>query len=138
MLAPDCSSSHVCSKASRLAFLAAFCTLSLGQESFMMHFTPAGIGATVVNRGDFNNDGSPTLSPAIMAVAAVTPFRSIWVLGMGDSRKIRIAGAAKPPSTSPSAILMATANWTLPLRATGVRRKVSYRSYWARVMARLA
>jgi hypothetical protein len=59
MLAPDCSSSHVCSKASRLAFLVAFCTLSLGQESFMMHFTPAGFGATVVNRGDFNNDGIP-------------------------------------------------------------------------------
>ena len=49
-----------CVRSFCLAFmLAAFCTLSLGQESFMMHFTPAGFGATVVNRGDFNNDGIP-------------------------------------------------------------------------------
>ena len=62
MLALDYSSTHMCSKVYRLAFmLAALCTPSLGQDSFMMHFTPAGAGASIVNRGDFNNDGIPDI-----------------------------------------------------------------------------
>jgi hypothetical protein len=60
MLASDYSSRYVCSKVCGFAFmLAALRTLSLGQDSFMMHFTPAGSGASIVNRGDFNNDGIP-------------------------------------------------------------------------------
>jgi hypothetical protein len=62
MLSSEYSPKYGCSKACGLAFmLAALCTLSLGQDSFMMHFTPAGSGASIVNRGDFNNDGIPDI-----------------------------------------------------------------------------
>jgi hypothetical protein len=60
MLASDGPSRHVCARVFCLILmLPALSTFSLGQYSFMMHFAPAGLGASIANRGDFNNDGIP-------------------------------------------------------------------------------
>ena len=37
------------------------CSLTFGQDSFMMHYSPSGPGASLVNVGDFNNDGIPDI-----------------------------------------------------------------------------
>jgi hypothetical protein len=64
--------------------LAALCTLSLSQESFMMHFTPAGLGASIVNRGDFNNDGIPDVITGNNGGSSGNAV-SVY-LGIGDGR----------------------------------------------------
>jgi hypothetical protein len=85
MLASDYSLRYECSKVCGFAFmLATLCTLSLGQDSFMMHFTPAGSGASIVNRGDFNNDGIPDV---ITGNNGGNSGNAVSVyLGIGDGR----------------------------------------------------
>ncbi len=43
------------------AVIASVSSVAFSQDSFMVHYTPAGFGAGVVNRGDFNNDGIPDI-----------------------------------------------------------------------------
>src|SRR5437899_12972393 len=43
------------------AVFASVSSIAFSQDSFMVHFTPSGGGAGIVNRGDFNNDGIPDI-----------------------------------------------------------------------------
>jgi hypothetical protein len=70
----------------------AFFTLALiatssyltAQNSFMSHYTPSGSGASVINRGDFNNDGVPDI---ITGNNGGTSGYAVSVnLGIGDGR----------------------------------------------------
>ena len=62
MLCHGSARSFVRSKSVLLAsVLASFTSLAFSQDSFMLHFTPSGFGASVANRGDFNNDGIPDI-----------------------------------------------------------------------------
>ena len=76
---------HVCWKASAFFFiLFALATFALAQDSVMMHFTPAGFGADLVNRADFNNDGIPDV---ITGNNGGTSGKGVSVyLGKGDGR----------------------------------------------------
>ena len=59
-------------------------SLAFGQDSFMNHFQPGPLGATYVNRGDFNNDGIPDI---ITGNNGGTSGYGITVdLGIGDGR----------------------------------------------------
>jgi FG-GAP-like repeat len=66
-----------------LAFFAAS-GLALAQDSFMLHYSPAGSGASVINRGDFNNDGIPDI---VTGNNGGTGGDGVSVsLGIGDGR----------------------------------------------------
>ena len=66
-----------------LAALAAS-TLVSAQDRFMMHYSPSGFGASVINRGDFNNDGIPDI---ITGNNGGTSGYGVSVnLGIGDGR----------------------------------------------------
>ena len=43
------------------AVFASVSSIAFSQDSFMVHFTPSGGGAGIINRGDFNNDGIPDI-----------------------------------------------------------------------------
>src|SRR5213595_2312098 len=59
-------------------------SLTFAQDSFMMHYTPSALGASVINRGDFNNDGIPDL---ITGNNGGTGGDGLSVsLGIGDGR----------------------------------------------------
>jgi hypothetical protein len=75
----------VCSEPFLLAAtLAAFASTAFSQDSFMGHFTASGAGATVINRGDFNNDGIPDI---ITGNNGGTGGFGVTVdLGIGDGR----------------------------------------------------
>jgi FG-GAP-like repeat len=85
MSCPRSIRGFVCSKSVFLAaILAAFSSVALSQESFMMHYTPSELGGYLVNRGDFNNDGIPDI---IVGDNAGTSGYGISVLlGKGDGR----------------------------------------------------
>ena len=76
---------YVCSKPFLLAAMfLAFAGIAFSQDSFMGHFTASGGGATVINRGDFNNDGIPDI---ITGNNAGTGGFGVTVdLGIGDGR----------------------------------------------------
>jgi FG-GAP-like repeat len=66
------------------AVIASVSSIALSQDSFMLHFTPSGAGAGVVNRGDFNNDGIPDI---ITGNNGGTGGFGVSVnLGIGDGR----------------------------------------------------
>ncbi len=66
-----------------LAVLAAS-NLALAQDSFMMHYSPAGSGASLINRGDFNNDGIPDIVTGNNGGAG--GYGVSVMLGKGDGR----------------------------------------------------
>src|SRR5437660_10001686 len=43
------------------AVFASVSSIAFSQDRFMVHFTPSGGGAGIVNRGDFNNEGIPDI-----------------------------------------------------------------------------
>lgn len=66
------------------AVFASVSSIGFSQDSFMVHFTPSGDGASVVNRGDFNNDGIPDI---ITGNNGGTGGLGVSVnLGIGDGR----------------------------------------------------
>jgi hypothetical protein len=66
------------------AVIVSISSVALSQESFMAHYTPAGGGASVINRGDFNNDGIPDI---ITGNNGGTGGFGVSVnLGIGDGR----------------------------------------------------
>jgi hypothetical protein len=66
------------------AVFACVSSIAFSQDSFMVHFTPSGDGASVVNRGDFNNDGIPDI---ITGNNGGTGGLGVSVnLGIGDGR----------------------------------------------------
>ena len=77
----------VCSKSALLAAIfAAFTGMALSQDSFMMHYTASGIGGSLVNRGDFNNDGIPDLIVGNNGGTSTSGFGISILLGKGDGR----------------------------------------------------
>jgi hypothetical protein len=67
-----------------LTVLALAATLSFAQDSFMSHYTPGGFGDTVINRGDFNNDGIPDIVTGNNGGSNGTGVSVL--LGKGDGR----------------------------------------------------
>jgi hypothetical protein len=59
-------------------------SIAFSQDSFMGHFTPSGGGATIVNRGDFNNDGIPDIITGNNG--GTSGFGVSVNLGIGDGR----------------------------------------------------
>lgn len=75
----------VCSKSVLLAAVVTVISrLAFSQDSFMVHYTPAGGGAELINRGDFNKDGIPDI---ITGNNGGTSGSGVSVmLGKGDGR----------------------------------------------------
>ena len=66
------------------AVFASVSSIAFSQDSFMVHFTPSGGGAGIVNRGDFNNDGIPDI---VTGNNGGTGGYGVSVnLGIGDGR----------------------------------------------------
>jgi len=75
----------VCSRVRAVFVVAALASsVSFARDSFMLHYTPSGFGANVVNRGDFNNDGIPDV---VTGNNGGTSGDGVSVnLGLGDGR----------------------------------------------------
>src|SRR5579864_3302906 len=72
------------SKVAILAILFTISAMALGQDNFMMGFYSSSMGDTVINRGDFNNDG---ILDVITGNNGGTGGNGVSVnLGTGDGR----------------------------------------------------
>ncbi len=72
------------SKVAILAILFTISGMALGQDNFMMGFYSSSMGDTVINRGDFNNDG---ILDVITGNNGGTGGNGVSVnLGTGDGR----------------------------------------------------
>jgi hypothetical protein len=67
------------------AVFASVSSIAFSQDSFMVHFTPSGGGAGVINRGDFNNDGIPDIITGNNGELEAMEFPSTSVSAMADS-----------------------------------------------------
>ena len=63
---------------------AAFPSIAFSQDSFMEHFASSGEGATIINRGDFNNDAIPDIITGNHG--GTSGFGVTVELGIGDGR----------------------------------------------------
>ena len=75
-----------------LAFVIS-CGIASAQESFMMHYTASALDGSLINRGDFNNDGIPDL--VVGANGGSNGYGISILLGKGDGRFQSPLNAAK-------------------------------------------
>ncbi|HKV82681.1 MAG TPA: VCBS repeat-containing protein [Candidatus Sulfotelmatobacter sp.] len=92
------------SKSALAAFALIFTSsLTLAQESFMMHYSPSALDGFLVSPGDFNNDGIPDIIVGNNAGTAGAYGISV-LLGKGDGRFQSPLNAAKGIGTFDMAV----------------------------------